>query len=264
MAWDLTGRLADARPAELCSGFSFFWEDRRVARGQEPLVNPAILRNATLRGGLTLVLLPVLCCRSGVFFVDTAVFVSCARALSSRYGRSTAAPLAHPCCWPPSGIPKVFPHVSPRRVVRLGFLALFAGAGGPAGHARRGRGPEIITWPLLLAGLGEGRWHPSSGAVTVSSVPDEQSGEVGGLQNTVTNLGASIGTALTGAVLIAALTASFVTSVRAKPRGTGVGQIHGHDQVGGWRAVRLQRRTQSRSEEGECYPAGRRCDRQGK
>jgi len=37
---------------------------------------------------------------------------------------------------------------------------------------------------------------------------------VGGLQNTVTNLGASIGTALTGAVLIAALTASFLTGVQ--------------------------------------------------
>jgi hypothetical protein len=50
--------------------------------------------------------------------------------------------------------------------------------------------------------------------VTVSSVADEQSGEVGGLQNTVTNLGASIGTALAGAVLISALTASFLTGVQ--------------------------------------------------
>ena len=38
-------------------------------------------------------------------------------------------------------------------------------------------------------------------------MPDEQSPEVGGLQNTVTNLGASLGTALVGSVLIAALTA---------------------------------------------------------
>jgi hypothetical protein len=34
--------------------------------------------------------------------------------------------------------------------------------------------------------------------VTVSAVPDEQSGEVGGVQNTMTNLGAPIGTALAG------------------------------------------------------------------
>jgi len=54
--------------------------------------------------------------------------------------------------------------------------------------------------------------------VTVSSVPDEQAGEVGGLQNTGTQLGASIGTALAGAVLISALTASFLTGIENNPR----------------------------------------------
>jgi hypothetical protein len=53
--------------------------------------------------------------------------------------------------------------------------------------------------------------------VTVSSVPDEQSSEVGGLQNTFTNLGASIGTALAGAVLISALTSSFFSGIRDNP-----------------------------------------------
>ena len=51
----------------------------------------------------------------------------------------------------------------------------------------------------------------------MSAVPDEQSGEVGGLQNTVTNLGASIGTALAGAVLISALTSSFFTGIADNP-----------------------------------------------
>jgi hypothetical protein len=51
----------------------------------------------------------------------------------------------------------------------------------------------------------------------VSSVPDEESGEVGGLQNTLTNLGASIGTALSGAVLVAALTASLITGIQNNP-----------------------------------------------
>ena len=48
-------------------------------------------------------------------------------------------------------------------------------------------------------------------------MPDEQTGEVGGLQNTLTNLGASIGTALAGAVLIATLTASFLTGIENNP-----------------------------------------------
>ena len=51
----------------------------------------------------------------------------------------------------------------------------------------------------------------------MSAVPDEQSAEVGGLQNTATNLGASIGTALAGAVLISALTASFLTGIQNNP-----------------------------------------------
>ena len=55
------------------------------------------------------------------------------------------------------------------------------------------------------------------GSVTVSAVPDEQAGEVGGLQNTGTQLGASIGTALAGAVLISALTASFFTGIQGNP-----------------------------------------------
>ena len=39
------------------------------------------------------------------------------------------------------------------------------------------------------------------------------SAEVGGLQNTFTNFGASLGTALVGAVLIGSLTSSFLTGV---------------------------------------------------
>ena len=61
------------------------------------------------------------------------------------------------------------------------------------------------------------------GSVTVSSVPDEQSGEVGGLQNTVTNLGISVGTALTGAIVIAALSSSFLTGVEENPAVPSVG-----------------------------------------
>ena len=48
-------------------------------------------------------------------------------------------------------------------------------------------------------------------------MPDSQSGEVGGVQNTVTNLGASIGTALSGAILIAVLTTTFLGSVASNP-----------------------------------------------
>jgi hypothetical protein len=102
-------------------------------------------------------------------------------------------------------------------VVRLGLLAMFAGvvvlmsAIDPSADAR------IVTLPLLLAGLGIGALASQLGAVTVSAVPDELSPEVGGLQNTATNLGAAIGTALAGSLLITALTTSFLQGVQANP-----------------------------------------------
>jgi hypothetical protein len=70
---------------------------------------------------------------------------------------------------------------------------------------------------MLLAGLGIGALASQLGAVTVSSVPDDQSSEVGGLQNTGTNLDASIGTALAGAILISTLITSFLTGIEQNP-----------------------------------------------
>jgi hypothetical protein len=102
--------------------------------------------------------------------------------------------------------------------VRLGFLALFAGILVMVGALEAGAGADIVTWPMLLAGLGVGALASQLGSVTVSSVPDRLSGEVGGLQNTVTNLGASIGTALAGAVLIASLSSSFITGIENNPK----------------------------------------------
>jgi hypothetical protein len=101
--------------------------------------------------------------------------------------------------------------------VQIGFLSLFAGVVVMVGALDAGAGPEIVTWPMLLAGLGIGALASQLGSVTVSSVPDEQTGEVGGLQNTVTNLGASIGTALSGAVLIGALTTSLIAGIQQNP-----------------------------------------------
>ena len=87
---------------------------------------------------------------------------------------------------------------------------MFAGIVALLGALDAGAGPGVVTGPLLLVGFGIGALASQLGAVTVSSVPDEPSGDVGGVQNTVTNLGASIGTALAGAVLISVLTTSFL------------------------------------------------------
>ncbi|MDX6661528.1 MAG: hypothetical protein QOJ55_2350 [Solirubrobacteraceae bacterium] len=187
------------------------WENRRLARGSDPLVDPKILRIPLLRGGLTSFFFQYFL-QGGLFFA-VPLFLSVALGLSAIDTGVRLLPLSITLILAAAGIPKLFPDASPRRVVRLGFLALFASLVVMVAALDQGAGPEITTWPMLLAGLGIGALASQLGSVTVSSVPDEQSGEVGGLQNTITNLGISIGTALTGAIVIATLTTSFLTGI---------------------------------------------------
>ena len=191
------------------------WENHRVARHSEPLINPKTLRNPQLRGGLISFFFQYLL-QAGLFFA-IPLFLSVALGLSAVATGVRLLPLSITLLIAAVGVPKFFPTVSPRRVVRLGFLLLLAGTVVMVAALDAGAGAEIVTWPMLLAGLGVGALASQLGSVTVSSVPDEQSGEVGGLQNTFMYLGASIGTALAGAVLIAALTASFLSGIQNNP-----------------------------------------------
>jgi hypothetical protein len=192
-----------------------WWEARRLARGAAALLDPAILRNSTLRAGLTSFFFQYFL-QAGLFFA-VPLFLWVALRLSAVATGVRLLPLSVTLLLAAAGIPRLFPHASPRRVVRVGFLVLFAGIVIMVAALDAGAGPEIVTWPMLLAGLGIGALASQLGTVTVSSVPDKQSGEVGGIQNTVTNLGASIGTALAGAVLISALTTTFLAGIQNNP-----------------------------------------------
>ncbi len=192
-----------------------WWENRRVNRGDGALIDPGMLRNLQLRNGVMSFLFMFLI-QAGIFFT-VPLFLSVALGISAVETGVRLLPLSLSLLLFAVGVPKVRPDASPRRIVRLGFLMLFAGLVLLVGLLDVGVGPEVVTWPLLLAGAGLGMMASQLGAVTVSSVPDEKSGEVGGLQNTGTQLGASIGTALAGAVLISAMTASFFTGIQNNP-----------------------------------------------
>jgi MFS family permease len=191
------------------------WESRRQHRGAAVLIDPAMLGNTRLRAGLVSFFFQYLL-QAGLFFT-VPLFLSIALGLSAIQTGLRLLPLSLALLVAAVGVPKFFPDVSPRRVVRLGFVFLFVGIVALAAALDVGVGPEVVSLPLLLAGLGIGALASQLGSITVAAVPDEQSAEVGGLQNSVTFLGSSIGTALAGAVLISALTSSFLTGIQGNP-----------------------------------------------
>ncbi|MEV0990197.1 MFS transporter [Streptomyces sp. NPDC049949] len=193
----------------------FRWEARLVARGAEPLVDPALVHNRQLTGGLTMFFFQYLV-QMGVFFV-VPLYLSVALGLSAVKTGVLILPLSVSLLAAAIGIPRFRPNVSPRRVVKLGILSMFLGAVVLMAVLDVDSGAAAVTVPLLLIGLGMGALASQLGAVTVSAVPDEQSAEVGGVQNTVTNLGASIGTAVAGSILITILTSSFLATIEQNP-----------------------------------------------
>lgn len=192
------------------------WERHRVATGRDVLVRPDILRNRQLDGGLLMFAFQYLL-QAGVFFV-VPLFLSVVLALSAIGTGLRILPLSLSLLAAALGVPKLWPHASPSRVVRAGVLLMLAGILVLMAGVDLDATPAVVMVPMLLLGLGMGALASQLGAVTVSAVPDELSGEVGGLQNTATNLGASIGTALAGSVLIGVLASSFLTGIAQNPQ----------------------------------------------
>jgi MFS family permease len=190
----------------------FRWQERRVDRGQEPLIRPGFLRNRQLGGGLVMFFFQY-CVQAGLFFV-VPLFLSVCLGLSALATGARLLPLSFTLLAAAIGIPRLWPNASPRVVTRSGILALFGGTLFLLWQLDITSGPEVVFVPMVLIGLGIGALASQLGAVTVSAVPDEDSPEAGGVQNTVTNLGASIGTALAGSIMIAAVASAFVTNIQ--------------------------------------------------
>jgi MFS family permease len=191
------------------------WERQVQKRGGDPLVRLSMLGNRQFSGGLVMFFFQFLI-QAGLFFT-IPLYLSVALGLSAIDTGVKIIPLSVTLLIAAAGIPRFFPNVSPRLVIRAGLLALFGGIVWLFTSINVHAGAEIVTVPLLLAGLGIGALASQLGSVTVSAVPDDESPAVGGLQNTATNLGASLGTALAGSLLIAALTASFLHGIEQNP-----------------------------------------------
>ena len=184
--------------------------------GKEPLLSPSLLENRQLTGGLTAFLFQFLL-QAGIFFL-VPLFLSVVLELSALATGVRLLPLSLALLVAAAGVPKVLPRTSPRRIVRVGLLLLLAGIIVLMSGINLDASASVVAIPMVLVGLGIGALASQLGSVTVSAVPDERSAEVGGVQNTATNLGASIGTAVAGSVLIIVLTSSFITGIQQNPQ----------------------------------------------
>jgi MFS family permease len=191
------------------------WEERRERKGLDTLLDRSLLRIEQLRAGLSTLAMQQLILL-GTFFV-LPVYLQVVLGLDAFESGKRLFPMSVSMFIAALAGPRLAAGFAPKRVAQAGLLALVAASVFLLGTIDvELRGTEFAL-SLTLFGVGAGLLLSQLGNVIMSSVDPAKINEAGGLQGTAQNLGASLGTALIGAVLIAALTSGFVSKVEDNP-----------------------------------------------
>jgi len=182
----------------------FFLYIKSVERaGKEPLLSTSLFRNRTSNLGLVtqhiqwLMLL-------GVSFV-VSVFLQIVRGYNAIetglvFTSATVGVLVSSLA-----AERLARKYAQRTLIIAGFIGTIAGIVLLIASVRVS--PSVFAFPpgLLLIGLGVGVMLTPSVNLVQSSFPEEQQGEISGVSRSVSNLGSSLGTAIAGTILVAAV-----------------------------------------------------------
>ena len=214
----LAGDLADPRRrrGRCCAlprlGEPPAWLAGRRAAGRPG--DPA--RSRLLRGGLTAFFFQYLL-QAGLFFA-VPLFLSVALGLSAiDTGRAPPAALDHAAARRGRASRR-----SSRTRRRAGSSSSASSRCSPASscwspRSTPGAGPEIVTWPMLLAGLGIGALASQLGASPSPRCPTSRAARSAACRTRSPTSASRSAPRSPGAVLISALTASFFTGIEDNP-----------------------------------------------
>jgi MFS family permease len=194
----------------------FARHEKRVAEGgHEPLVDLTLLKILPMRAGLTTLMCQQFIIMSTFFVLP--LYLQTVLGYNSLQTGVTILPLSIALFLFALGGSSLTGRYSPKLIVQVGLAAMFLGEIGLLYFV----GPNLRDWgfgtALAFVGAGLGLLASQLGNVIMSSVTPDRGGEAGGLQGTAQNLGASLGTALIGSILIGALAANFTSTTMANP-----------------------------------------------
>jgi Na+/melibiose symporter-like transporter len=198
-----------------CLAAFAIWEQRREREGRDTLLDRSLLRIPQLWAGLTTLMMQQLILL-GTFFV-LPVYLQVVLGLDAFETGKRLFPMSVTMFIAAMAGPRLAAGLAPKRVAQAGLLALTAASVFLLATIDVELNETGFAVALAVFGIGAGLLLSQLGNVIMSSVDPAKINEAGGLQGTAQNLGASLGTALIGSVLIAALTNSFIERVQQNP-----------------------------------------------
>lgn len=192
------------------------WERREEEHERSPLMHFALLGRPVLRSGLVMFLGQNLVLM-GVFFA-IPLYLQVVQGYDALQTGIRMLPTSVALLVMALVGARLATRISPRTIVRVGFLFLLAAVGFLLGTIE----PQVDTADFNIAmavlGVGMGLVVSQLGNVVQSAVEESDRSEAGGLQYTAQQLGSSLGTALIGAIVITGLATAFTAKVSDDPR----------------------------------------------
>jgi EmrB/QacA subfamily drug resistance transporter len=195
--------------------FFAMWEERRERLGRDTLLDRALLTIRSLRAGLETLMSQQLVLM-GTFFV-LPVYLQVVLGLDAFETGKRLLPMSITMLIAALGGAKLAARLAPRPIVQIGLAAMAIASLVLVGTIDVELNETGFALSLAFFGVGAGLMMSQLGNVIMSSAPPEKTNEAGGLQGTAQNLGASLGTALIGSVLLTGLLVGFTTRIAENP-----------------------------------------------
>lgn len=190
-----------------------FFEYKHEANGHIPLVSIGLFKNKQFTAGTFTTALLALG-QTGLIF-SIPIFYQSVLKLDAFHTGLGLVPLSIAIMIGAPASLKLTRWLFPKRIIQLGFIISTIGAV----MTYFALGISATVWTLapglFVYGLGLGFGFSQLGNLTLSAVSVKQSGEASGVNNTVRQVGASFGSAIIGAALIATLTSGVVTKIES-------------------------------------------------
>ena len=184
----------------------YLWERRLLLADGDPLVRVTLFRNPALTSGVSVYLLQQLVVGGILFLIP--VFVLNYLGFDALEAGITLLPMSVGMFVTSIAASGLGARISPKHIIQAGLVLTFAGVA--VLMLSLGSGTEAIDLApgLVLVGAGLGAMISQLNNLILSSVEPNEAAEAAGISMTGGQFGLSLGTALVGALALAALTTS--------------------------------------------------------
>ena len=192
------------------------WQRHREAIGSDPLVHLDLLKILPLRSGLVGLFTQNLLLM-GVFFT-IPLYLQLVLGLDALQTGLKMLPVSIAMFAASAAGSRLSTRYSVRSITRTGLVLSGIACVMLLATIKPDLADLAFAASMGVLGAGMGLMASQLGLVVQSSVDASGRGEAGGLQFTGQQLGSSLGVALIGAIVLAGLTTTFVSSIQADPR----------------------------------------------